>query len=200
MSTGSSTRSGAGVGGAVRALLPRRHERGVLVWMVLVYTALLGTASLASVVAAVVVVAALRAVFPITTSPEPSRVRPWATVVLVAVVLGEMARAAATVAWLALRPGPGPVTAVVAVGLRTRSEAVAVTTSMIITLLPGSLLVDLDVPTATLYVHALGAGDPAAEAAAQARTVEALVARALGHGLADGPVGTGGHHGPGTAA
>lgn len=174
----------------VRALVPRRHEWGVLVLMVVVYTALLGTASLASVVAAVLVVAVLRLLFPVTASPDPSRVRPWALVALVAVVLGEMVRASATVAWLALRPGPQPVTAVVAVGLRTRSEVVAVTTSMIITLLPGSLLVDLDVPTATLYVHALGGGDPVPEAVAQARKVEALVARALGHQLAAEPVGS----------
>lgn len=181
--------SPAGRAGGVRALVPRRHEWGVLVLMVVVYTALLGTASLASVVAAVLVVAVLRLLFPITASPDPSRVRPGALVVLVVVVLGEMVRASATVAWLALRPGPPPVTAVVAVGLRTRSEVVAVTTSMIITLLPGSLLVDLDVPTATLYVHALGGGDPVPEAVAQARKVEALVARALGHQLAAEPVG-----------
>ena len=179
----------AGTAGAARSLLPRAHEWGVLVWMVVVYTVLLGTFSLASVVAAVAVVAVLRAVFPVTASPEPSRVRPWALVVLVVAVLGEMARAAATVAWLAVRPGPQPVTAVVAVGLRTRSETVAVTTSMIITLLPGSLLVDLDVPTATLYVHALGGGDPVPEAVGQVRKVETLVAGALGHELADAPVG-----------
>lgn len=157
-----------------------RYEWPMLLAMVLVYVILLGTFTLVSVLTAVVVVLVLRWVFPLPALPRDASLHPVGMVRLIARVLLEMARASGQIAWLAVRPGPPPATSVVAVRLRTDSDVVAVTTSMIITLLPGSLLVDLDRPSSTLYVHALGTHDPGQAAKDQVAMIEHRVAEALG--------------------
>ncbi len=163
-----------------RQALVFRHEWPMLTAMVLVYLVLLGSFTVASVLSAVLVATALRLVFPASALPRDATLHPVGMLLLIARVLGEMARASAQIAWLTVRPGPPPATSVVAVRLRTDSDVVSVTTSMIITLLPGSLLVDLDRPSSTLYVHALGAHDPGDAAREQVAMIEHRVAEALG--------------------
>ncbi len=160
--------------------IPRRHELPMLTLMVVVYLGLLGSLSLEAIVSAVVVALVLRVVLPLPMLPRDGEPHPVGLLRLGARVVYELVVSSAQVAWLALRPGPPPATSVVAIRLRTDSDLLAVVTSMIITLLPGSLLVDLDVPTATLYVHALGASHPEASARKQAAAIEHLVAEAFG--------------------
>lgn len=163
-----------------RRLLPGRGAWPTLLVMVVVYLALLGSFTVASVLSAVVVALVLSLAFPVPALPRDGALHPLGLVRLVARVLLEMVKASAQIAWLTVRPGPPPATSVVAVRLRSDSDVVAVTTSMIITLLPGSLLVDVDRPSSTLYVHALGAHDPGDDARVQVEMIEHRVAEALG--------------------
>lgn len=175
-----STDEGWSPGRSRRRLLPGRGAWPTLLAMVVVYLALLGTFTVASVLSAVVVALVLSLAFPVPALPRDGALHPLGLLRLVARVLLEMVKASAQIAWLTVRPGPPPATSVVAVRLRTDSDLVVVTTSMIITLLPGSLLVDVDRPTSTLYVHALGAHDPGDDARAQVAMIEHRVAEALG--------------------
>lgn len=59
------------------------------------------------------------------------------------------------VAWLALRPGPPPKTAIIAVRLRTRSDFILTLTGLTISLIPGSLVAEVDRFASTLYLHVL---------------------------------------------
>ena len=59
------------------------------------------------------------------------------------------------VAWLAIKPGPPPRTAIIAAKLRTRSDFVLTLVALTISLIPGSLVVEVDRFGSTLYLHVL---------------------------------------------
>lgn len=69
--------------------------------------------------------------------------------------LGQLVIASLQVFWLALRHGPHIRNAVVAVGLRSRTDILVTATGHALTLIPGSLVIDVDRSTSTLYLHCL---------------------------------------------
>lgn len=64
--------------------------------------------------------------------------------------------------WLALRAGPAATSAVIAVPLRSHADLMVTATGHVISLIPGSLVVDVDRANATLYVHGIDVPDEAA--------------------------------------
>ena len=58
------------------------------------------------------------------------------------------------IAWSAVNPRYRPSNAIIAVPLRTRSDLVMTFTAEAVSLVPGSIVLDLDRETATLYLHA----------------------------------------------
>ncbi|KHL02680.1 Na+/H+ antiporter subunit E [Sinomonas humi] len=64
--------------------------------------------------------------------------------------------------WLALVTGPRASSAIVAVPLRTHSDLMVTATGHATSLIPGSLIVDVDRANATLYVHGIDVPDVAA--------------------------------------
>lgn len=86
------------------------------------------------------------------------------------------------VAWQALGPGPRPVPAVIEVRLRTRSDFILTMTSLTLSLIPGSLVAEVDRFGSTLYLHVLHA--PTHEAIERVRWdahhVEELLIRTIG--------------------
>lgn len=63
--------------------------------------------------------------------------------------------------WLSLRYGPRLKNAVVAVKLRSPSDLLVTATGHAISLIPGSLVVEVDRSTSTLYLHCLNVSTPA---------------------------------------
>ncbi|MCH6468845.1 Na+/H+ antiporter subunit E [Sinomonas terrae] len=63
---------------------------------------------------------------------------------------------------LALVAGPKASSAIVAVPLRSHSDLMVTATGHVISLIPGSLIVDVDRANATLYVHGIDVPDAAA--------------------------------------
>ena len=59
------------------------------------------------------------------------------------------------VAWLAVLPGPPPRTAILAMRLRTRSDFILTMVALTVSLIPGSLVVEVDRFASTLYLHVL---------------------------------------------
>lgn len=94
-----------------------------------------------------------------------------------------VAAASFHVLWLAVAVGPRIRNAVLAVRLRTRSDLILTATGHAISLIPGSLVVDVDRSTSTLYLHCLNIAGPGdAEAfRAQVLRIEAGLIRAFGN-------------------
>lgn len=96
--------------------------------------------------------------------------------------LWHLALASVQVAWLAARPGPPPRTAIIAVRLQTRSDFILTLVAMTISLIPGSLVVEVDRFGSTLYLHVLNT--PTQREIRNMRTqtkhIERLLIRALG--------------------
>jgi multicomponent Na+:H+ antiporter subunit E len=107
--------------------------------------------------------------------------RPWPTVVLLARFGADLAIASFQVAWIALRPGPLPRGGVVAVPLRPAPDLVLTTTAGLSSLVPGSLVVEADTDTTTLYLHVLdlAASGGAEGVRAQTLRLEERVLRAI---------------------
>jgi len=71
------------------------------------------------------------------------------------------------VLFLAVAKGPKLISAVVAVPLRSHSDLLVTATGHVTALIPGSLVVEVDRSTSTLYIHGINVRD--AEDAAQLR-------------------------------
>lgn len=122
--------------------------------------------------------------FPFPQAPWRWTVRPWPALVLVGRFAADLVRASAQVAWLAVRPSSPPPSAVVRVDLRTRNELLLTATAELVSLVPGSLLVELDQEAPAMYLHVLDARTPehvdraiAAAHRQERRVVEALAPR-----------------------
>lgn len=59
------------------------------------------------------------------------------------------------VLWLAVRPGPQPTNAVVSVRLRSTDDLIMTAVGQVVSLIPGSLVVEVDRRSATIYFHAI---------------------------------------------
>jgi multicomponent Na+:H+ antiporter subunit E len=87
------------------------------------------------------------------------RVNIWRTVWLFLKLTWDIARASVNVAWLALGPGYTPSNAIVAVHLRTRSDLILTWTAVATSIVPGSIVVDIERVDSTLFLHVINMGD-----------------------------------------
>ena len=126
-----------------------------IAWLAVVWVALWGDLSWANVLAGIALGIVVSIVFPLPHVDEGSRVRPVALLVGVLRTAVDIVVASVQVAWLAVRPGPPPRSSMVAVPLHTTSDLYLALVAEIMSLIPGSLLVEVRRETGTLYVHAL---------------------------------------------
>lgn len=147
--------------GSVRPRRVGALQPGNLVWLVAVWLLLWGDVSPWLVTSGLLVAVGTCLVFPL--PPLRLRMFVWPTglAVLVGRLAVDMVRASAQVAWLALRPGPLPANAVIRVDLRSSSDLVLTMTAELISLVPGSAVVEARRSTHSLFVHVLAAGDAA---------------------------------------
>lgn len=122
---------------------------------------------LGGILVAVVVVV----LFPLPRVGRELALRPVAFVMLVARFAADMVVSATQVSWFVVRPAPTPPSSVVAVRLRSRSDLFLTGTAMLCTLIPGSVVVEAQRSTGTLFLHVIGAGDEAEVEAARRRTL-----------------------------
>ncbi|WP_041583340.1 Na+/H+ antiporter subunit E [Xylanimonas cellulosilytica] len=81
--------------------------------------------------------------------------RPWRVAILAGRFVGDLGLASFQVAWVAIRPGTQPRGGVVAVPLRPAPDVLFAMTAELSSLVPGSLVVEMDTRTAVLYLHVL---------------------------------------------
>ncbi len=121
-----------------------------LMWMLLWGTFAWGTFVAGLLLGVVVVV-----VLPLPSVGVRLAFRPWAVVALTARFVTDLVTASFQVAWTALRPGREPRGGVVAVPVRPAPDMLFTMTAELSSLVPGSLVIDVDTKYPTLYLHVL---------------------------------------------
>lgn len=121
------------------------------VWMLL-----WGTLSWANLISGLVLSVVLLAVFPLPPVTFAGRIRPVPLARFWVRFLRDLVVASAQIAWLAVRIGHPPLSAIIAVQLRVNTDLNLTLTAEALSLVPGSLILEADRTTGTLYVHVIG--------------------------------------------
>lgn len=160
----------------------RLHELPLLVGLVLLWMMLWQTFSLLSLVSGLIVAFLVMRLFYLPPVELAGRFHLWWALRYLGFFLLQLAVASCQVAWLAVRPGPTPKTSIIAVKLHTRSDFILATVSLTISLIPGSLVADIDRFESTLYLHVLNTPTPKAitKMRKEALHIERLLIMAVG--------------------
>ncbi|MFY0409483.1 Na+/H+ antiporter subunit E [Solicola sp. PLA-1-18] len=137
------------------------YQWPVILGLTAVWIMLWGDLSLFNVVCGLLVAFFVLTVFPLPPLQFSGRVRPVGLLVLLAVFLVDLVKASVQVAGKALDPRYQPSNAIIAVPLRSLADAYFLLTAELVSLVPGSLLLESDYGERTLYLHVLGARDDA---------------------------------------
>lgn len=150
-------------------------------WLMLVWILLWGTWSIANVATGLAIAFAVIALLPLPAVELGGRIRLLGLVRFVAWFARELVVSSLQVSWRAIRPHPLEHNAVIAVTLRTHSDAVLTLVTETLTLLPGSLVVEVNRASWTVYPHVLDVDLDDVERFRQVvMDLEARVVRAIG--------------------
>lgn len=138
-----------------------RHQVPLLAWLVLVWMLLWGTWSWANLISGVVVGVAVTLLLPLPAVVGGIRVRPVAVLRFLGHFAVDLVVSAAQVAWLTIRPGGIRRSAILLVQMRTDSDLLLTIVAESLTLVPGSLVIDMDREARTLSMHILHVRDAA---------------------------------------
>lgn len=165
-----------------RRRISLRQELPLLVWLVIVWGALwqdFSPGNLLFGAMLAVVVARLFYLPPVELSGRFSILR---AIPFALQFLGKVVLASFQVLYLAVARGPKVTNAVVAVPLRSHSDLMVTATGHVISLIPGSLVVEVDRSTSTLYIHGLNVrnADDVLKLRKEVRDTEAGLIRVMG--------------------
>ncbi|MFG2055013.1 Na+/H+ antiporter subunit E [Micromonospora sp. NPDC048930] len=160
----------------------RRDQAVALAWLVAVWMLLWGDLSWGNLLGGLVVGAAVLLFFPLPPVTFGGRLRPGALLLLAVTFVGELVSASVHVAAVAIRPGYRPRGAIIAVPLRVRTDLNLALTAEVISLVPGTLILEVDRDHGVLYVHVLDVRGPGDLTAGRdrVRAVERRIVRAVG--------------------
>jgi multicomponent Na+:H+ antiporter subunit E len=130
----------------------------VLCWLVLVWILLWGNASVANALSGLAAALVITLLLPLPPVPVEGRVHPLSLLRLMVVVAHELVLSSLQVAWLAVKPGPPPRSAVLRAQLAIKSDLVLALAVNIITLIPGSMVLEIDQARRLIYVHVIDIG------------------------------------------
>ncbi|QBJ95820.1 Na+/H+ antiporter subunit E [Rhodococcus sp. ABRD24] len=131
---------------------------GVLAWLTVVWILLWGTFSIANLLGGVAVGLVIMVLLPLPRVPVEGRVHLLSIVKLLWMVVFYAAQSSAQVAWLAIRPGPPPLTGVLRCKLGIKSDLVLTLCIYVLNLIPGTMVLELDQARRAVYVHVLDVG------------------------------------------
>nr|WP_244162167.1 Na+/H+ antiporter subunit E [Micromonospora eburnea] len=159
-----------------------RDQAVALGWLVVVWLLLWGDLSWGNLVGGLVVGAAVLIFFPLPPVTFGGRLRAGALLVLAVTFVRELVSASVHVAAIAVRPGYRPRGAVIAVPLRIRTDLNLALTAELISLVPGTLILDVDRDLGVLYVHVLEVLRPEdlTDSRNRVLTAERRIVRAIG--------------------
>jgi multicomponent Na+:H+ antiporter subunit E len=157
----------------------------LIVVLVLLWLALWQSIAPLTILTGIVTAIAVVRIFALPPVPHVGRFRPIAAIALIGWFLWEVVLASVQVAgqaFAALAPAGRPRSAVVAAQLLTRDDLVLSLTGIVTSLIPGTVIVEVDRGRSVLYLHVLRGGTPERLAAARASVLdcERRIVRAIG--------------------
>lgn len=129
-------------------------------WMVLLWNLLWGQFHLGNLLGGALVAVAVLVFFPLPPVTIEARLRPVRLLGFLARFAVDLVSASIHVAWIAVRPGYRPRSAIIAVALRIRSDLNLTLTAEVLSLVPGTVIVEVDRAAAVLYVHVFDVRGP----------------------------------------
>lgn len=165
----------------IRRLRNLRHNLVGIALAVGFWCLLWGGFSVKDVLGGVAAAVLVFTVFPMPRTAPEVTFRPVAVVTLTARFLWDLVTSSIEVGWYAVRPGPQPPCSVIAVPMASRSDLFLTATAILATLIPGSVVVEAQRSTGTLFLHIIGAGTDAEveQAKQQVREQEERLLRAF---------------------
>jgi multicomponent Na+:H+ antiporter subunit E len=130
----------------------------VLCWLMLVWLLLWGTVSAANIVSGLVIGLIITLLLPLPVVPIEGRLHPLALMRLIGLVAWYLVVSSMQLAWLAIKPGPPPLSAVLRAHVTIKSDLVLALAVNIINLTPGTIVLEIDQIRRMLYVHVIDVG------------------------------------------
>jgi multicomponent Na+:H+ antiporter subunit E len=165
-----------------RRRISLRQELPLLVWLVIVWGALWQDFSPGNLLFGALLAVAVARLFYLPPVELSGRFNILYAIPFAFVFLAKVVAASAQLLYLAIAKGPKVTNAVVAVPLRSRQDLMVTATGHVISLIPGSLVVEVDRSTSTLYLHALNISSPqeVENLKNEVRSIEAGLIRIMG--------------------
>jgi multicomponent Na+:H+ antiporter subunit E len=130
----------------------------VLTALTAVWVLLWGTYSVANVLSGLVVALAITSLLPMPPVPVQGRVHPLSVLRLSMQIAWYLVESSVQVGWLAIRPGSPPLSGVLRVQLSIKSDLVLVFAVNIVSMIPGSIVLEIDQVRRVLYCHVIDVG------------------------------------------
>jgi multicomponent Na+:H+ antiporter subunit E len=130
----------------------------VLCSLVLVWVLLWGNVSAANILSGLAIVMAITLLLPLPAVPVEGRVRLLSLLHLVLMIAQDLVLSSLQVAWLAVKPGPPPLSAVLRAHMDVKSDLVLTMAVNIINLTPGTIALEVDQVDRIIYVHVIDVG------------------------------------------
>ncbi|ELT44081.1 Na+/H+ antiporter subunit E [Arthrobacter nitrophenolicus] len=165
-----------------RRRISLRQELPLLVWLVIVWGALWQDFSPGNLLFGALLAVAVARLFYLPPVELSGRFNILYAIPFALAFLAKVVVASAQVLHLAITRGPKVTNAVVAVTLRSHQDLMVTATGHVISLIPGSLVVEVDRSTSTLYLHAINISTPedVENLRNEVRSIEAGLIRIMG--------------------
>lgn len=152
------------------------------IWLIALWMLLWGQFTVVAFLTGLIAAVFVTRVFRLPPVELSGRVHLGHVLVFLATFAVALVRGSLLVAWQVLNPGRYPGTAIIAVQLRIDDDLILAHTAVTASLIPGSLIIEIDRDRRILYLHVLGVRS-AEDVEAQRRNVqnwERRIVRALG--------------------
>ena len=130
----------------------------IRLWLMLVWILLWGTFSAANVISGLTIALVITLLLPLPEVPVEGRVHPLSLIRLVALIAWYLVVSSMQLAWLAVKPGPPPRSAVLRTHLAIKSDLVLALAVNMINLTPGTIVLEIDQVRRMIYVHVIDVG------------------------------------------
>lgn len=131
-------------------------------WLVGVWILLWGNISVANILSGLAVSLLITFLLPLPVVPIEGRLHPLSLAKASLVVGRNLVVSSLQLAWLALKPGSPPRSAVLRVALALKSDLVLALAVHAINLTPGTMVLEIDRDRRLVYIHVLDVGSPRA--------------------------------------
>ncbi|MDN5760200.1 MAG: Na+/H+ antiporter subunit E [Tomitella sp.] len=127
----------------------------VVAWLTFVWVLLWGEVTAANILGGLAVSLTILILMPLPQLPVEGRLHPLSALRLAGRVAADLAKSSVEVAWLSIRPGPPPLSAILRVQINVKSDLVLGLLVDAINVVPGTIVLEVDRRSRLLYIHVL---------------------------------------------